>query len=1096
VAGPFASRRLWSALLALAGGLLLCRLVPAADVPRYSRNLPGDSKPVALRATRVFTWTEGNQRVFLLRGGVEIQQDVLIARMSQAVAWTDTETTQRTGVLHFDVYADGDVAIENGSDVQRVARALLDLNTRGEMHLQSGGGKVVQQALSNDPFYREAAAERVRAAAAGSSGIQQTSAQDMLVGTPRPATLPAVPVQGGAGPVQTGPPGTLPPAVPGPTAAPGGPFPGLVPPLQPPLTSPAPPAGQPAVPPPTMPLIPPAPTSPPVAPPAPPRPPVVVVPERQFTIVPRHAAGGFQAQTMNINGDKVLVVTSGVILTVRNVENVGLLDMEGDRLVAWGDIDQLNNMLHGTHGRSRQLEFYLSGNVEIRERTGPAGHQETRTLRANEVYYDVGRNVALAYQADLEFKQPGLPDPVHLRAQEVQMLSPFNFRAVHAETFSSRLPSDPGVKIVVTEATLDEKQVPKRSIFGIQFINRVTGQPETAQQRLFHGDNVVIRLEDYPIFWLPYIQGDANDPLGPLRSIMLNYNRIYGFQAGLTFNAYNLLGMDPIPGTHWTVDTDYLSARGPALGTNYDYAGNDLFGLPGKYAGTVKAYGIHDTGTDILGGGRGSDDNHPDWRGRLLWRHYEELPEDFTVRVQLAPISDKNFLEQYFESEFDRDVEPATYVYVKQQRDNWAWTALVQPRLLSWETETEFLPRFDGFLIGQSLGNWGEQGRPLFTYNAWTSLAYARLRTPDEPPPAYQPTEVPDNTIRADFRNELSLPLAVGPVKVVPYVTGAVTWYSQDLEGNDIVRLYGGAGVRGSMPLTRIYPDIQSDFLNLNGINHKITLGWNYYVGESTVPFTKLPQLDQLNDFATDQALRDITPLQPFFNPQNGVALATSPLFNPQVYAIRQLVDNRVDTLDSINVLQLDVDQRWQTKRGYPGQQHIVDWMTLDLSVSLFPTPNRDNFGEGWAFLQYDWVWNVGDRTALVSTGWIDPFPDGARVFTIGTFLNRPDRTSFYLGYRQIDPLNSKAVSASVTYIFSPKYAITANSTYDFGISASLSNSLILTRMGSDLQVSFGVTYNAILNTFGVVAEIVPNVVAQTHRINGVPAFGASPLGQ
>jgi hypothetical protein len=1085
VAGPFASRRLWSALLALAGGLLLARLATAADLPRISRNLPGDSKPVALRAARVFTWTEGGRRVFLLRGGVEIQQGVLSARMNEAVAWVDPEATQRTGVLHFDVYAAGDVTVENGDDVQRVARALLDLNTRGEMHLQSGGGKVVQEALPADPFYREAAAERARATGAPPSAIQRTSAEDVSVGPPRPA--PAVPVQGNPPPVQ-----------PGPAPVPGGPFPGLVPPLQPPVTLPTPQPGQPPPPPTTMPMIPPArvPAPPPAPPPPPPRPPAVVVPERQFTIVPRSSAGGFQAQTMNINGEKVLVVTSGVILAVRNVENVGLLDMEGDRLVAWGDVDQLNNMLHGTQGRSRQLEFYLSGNVEIRERTGLPGRQETRTLYAHEVYYDVGRNVALAYQADLEFKQPGLPDPVHLRAEEVQMLSPFNFRAVHAETFSSRLPSDPGLKIVATEGTLDEKRVPRRSIFGMQFINRVTGQPETVEQRIFHGDNVTIRLEDYPIFWLPYIQGDANDPLGPLRSIMLNYNRIYGFQAGLTFNVYNLLAMDPLPGTRWTLDTDYLSARGPALGTNYDYAGNDLFGLPGKYVGTVKAYGIHDTGTDILGGGRGSDDNHPDWRGRLLWRHYEELPEDFTVRVQVAPISDKNFLEQYFENEFDRDVEPATYVYVKQQRDNWAWTGLVEPRLLSWETETEFLPRFDGFLIGESFGPWGEQGRPLFTYNAWTSLAYARLRTPDEPPPAYQPTEMPDNTVRADFRNELSLPLHAGPVKVVPYVTGAVTYYSQDLEGNELARLYGGAGVRGSMPLTRIYPDIQSDLLNLNGINHKITLGWNYYWAESNEPFTKLPQLDQLNDFATDQALRDITPLQPLYNPQHGVALATSPIFNPQLYAIRQLVDNRIDTLDTINVLQLDVDQRWQTKRGYPGQQHIVDFMTLDLSVSLFPTPNRDNFGEDWAFLQYDWTWNVGDRTAVVSTGWFDPFPDGARVFTIGTFLNRPDRTSFYLGYRQIDPLNSKAVGASVTYIFSPKYAITANTVYDFGISASLSNSLILTRMGSDLQLSFGVTYNAILNTFGVVAEIVPNVVAQTHRVNGVPAFGSSPLGR
>src|SRR5207237_5818979 len=134
-----------------------------------------------------------------------------------------------------------------------------------------------------------------------------------------------------------------------------------------------------------------------------------------------------------------------------------------------------------------------------------------------------------------------------------------------------------------------------------------------------------------------------------------------------------------------------------------------------------------------------------------------------------------------------------------------------------------------------------------------------------------------------------------------------------------------------------------------------------------------LPQLDRLNDDATDQALRDIRPLQPVFNPDKGLFLALSPLFDPQLYAIRRLVDNRIDTLDSIQVVQLDVRQRLQTKRGFPGQEHIVDWMTLDLSASVFPESKRDNFNNTLGFLEYDYLWNIGDRTALTSTGWIDP---------------------------------------------------------------------------------------------------------------------------
>jgi hypothetical protein len=186
-----------------------------------------------------------------------------------------------------------------------------------------------------------------------------------------------------------------------------------------------------------------------------------------------------------------------------------------------------------------------------------------------------------------------------------------------------------------------------------------------------------------------------------------------------------------------------------------------------------------------------------------------------------------------------------------------------------------------------------------------------------------------------------------------------------------------------------------------------------------------------------------------------------------------------------MQVLQADVRQRWQTKRGFPGQEHIVDYLTLDLSGSFFPNPNQDNFGKSFAFLTYDSTWNVGDRTALVSSGYYDPFEHGAREFTIGAYLNRTDRTNFFVGYRLIDPVDSRAVTAAATYIFSPKYAITASTTYDFGTNLALSNSVVVTRIGSDLTVSIGFTYNAVLNNFGFTFEVLPNVVAATRQASG-----------
>ncbi|HTU89055.1 MAG TPA: hypothetical protein VMF69_03060, partial [Gemmataceae bacterium] len=177
--------------------------------------------------------------------------------------------------------------------------------------------------------------------------------------------------------------------------------------------------------------------------------------------------------------------------------------------------------------------------------------------------------------------------------------------------------------------------------------------------------------------------------------------------------------------------------------------------------------------------------------------------------------------------------------------------------------------------------------------------------------------------------------------------------------------------------------------------------------------------------------------------------------------------------------------------------QHIVDWMSLDLSASYFPEYNRDDYGHPWAFLQYNYLWNVGDRTALTSTGWTDPFPGGVKVWTIGGYYNRPDRTNFYLGFRWIDPLMVRAATLAMTYIFSPKYAATVSTTYDFGTGEAFANSLMFTRMGSDLQVSLGISYNALQSNFNVLFNIVPNLLPANKAMGpmGSGGMGGGVLG-
>ncbi|MFL5339372.1 MAG: hypothetical protein ACJ8F7_04315 [Gemmataceae bacterium] len=809
-----------------------------------------------------------------------------------------------------------------------------------------------------------------------------------------------------------------------------------------------------------------APVMPFAPPPAIVAPPIAPAPPRQLRIGPR---SGRRFEIGSDPEQKSIVLTGGVILSISNIDKIGLVDIEADNVVIWtkGDSEQFLRNLNSPQGEhSRESEFYLSGNVVIRS----AEEGEERVLRAEQVYYDVNRNVAVAIQGDVELREKGIPEPIHFRATELFQIGPNEFEAERAEIFSSKLPSDPGLKVLVRHATVTTQQIPRTNIFGLRFLDRITGQPENVTERVFHGEDVRFELENVPFFYLPFLNGSTQSLAGPLQSFDFRHDGIFGYQFYTTFDVFNLLAINQRPGLSWNLMLDELTSRGPAFGTNFGYYGDNLWGLPGHAFGLLKYWAIFDHGNDLIGAFRGTE-VHPLFRERLLFRHVQDMPDDWIVMGQVSYLSDKNFMEQFYKPEFDQEPNQETFLYVNKRLGNIGGNLLVEDRIRNWVTETSWLPKAEGRVLG-----WSFLDR--FTYDAKASVGYAELRPTALPPFPLTATDAATNTGRFDFWQDLAMPFRLGPLKIVPYGVIDLTEYTTDLTGNARGRFYAAGGVRGSLSLSRLYPDVESELFNLQGLYHKSVFTGNYYVAHSDTPYSRLPQLDRLNNDASDQALRDITPFQPLFNPTNGVALMTSPVYNPQLYAIRRLEDERVDTLDSIQVIQLDWRNRWQTKRGFPGMEHTVDWLTIDTSVSLYPNSTRDNFGSTVGFIEYDAAWNMGDRTALVSNGWFDPFAGGARYFAIAALLNRPDRTSFNIGFRYVDPIMSRVVSAAANYVFSPKYAMTIASSYDFGQNHGLSNALVFTRIGTDLQFNVSVTYNPLLNNFGFSIEVLPLIAA------------------
>jgi hypothetical protein len=1048
---------------------LLAFLPAARGQLRVTADASDPSKPIAVAADRALSWTEGNVEVLHFIGHVSIEQGLLRARMKEAVVWLRKTEADNGKPLPVEIYGEGEVVVDRpqGSN-ETDDRVFLELRTRDDLRLRNQ--QRVQQSAANDPFYRRALVFREStgvaksppntavspAVAAGASTSSGSDVKQAVVTTDAQNGKPIIQVQE-----------VLPRATPE---------------LQTPGT---PGGGAPRTP--TLPLI-----------------------------LPR-GSSNYQVKIEQIGNEYRTVITGGVMIFFTQDDGMGIVDIGADRVVMWTRNVDPQKLLpsnsenpqprEASEGHREQIEFYLEGHVEIRQSTAYGREAAvTRLLIADQAYYDVQRSVALIVHGEVITQPHGAPAPVYFRADEIRQTARNRFEATHGQVFSSYLPSDPDLTVDLANATLEERRVPAKGLFGRPIFD-ANGQPVELTQLWATGEDAVFKFRDVPFFYLPSVEDDLRDPLGPLQNVRIRSDHIFGPGALVDWNLFSLLGANTRPpGTRWTLETDYLSQRGPGIGTFFDTRGLDLFGLPGIYHTEARAYFIYDTGEDNLGGPRKFDPPR-DLRDRLLFRHYQEIGEDLTFLGQFAWLSDRNFLEQYYKTEFDNDINQETFVYVKDQHDNWALSILAEPRLRWWVTETQWLPRADGYWLGESFFD-------RLTYFARANIGFASQRVTSDVSDAFIATPIPDqfdrirqlppssdtphyrsiDTGRADLWQELDLPLQLGPFKVVPYGLLDLTYYSETLDDTNVGRIYGGGGVRVSIPFTRVYPDVQSQLFNVNGIAHKINFWVDYRYVETNVPFRELPELDRLNDDATDQSIRDLR--QFHLNPPpgtitqpNDIFLATSPLYDPQLYALRRGLEYNADTLDDMQTIRFGIDERWQTKRGIPGHEHIIDWMTLNTSATIFPDSQRDNFGHTFGLLQYDYTWHIGDRTTFVSSGWMDPYTNGGKVFSAGMYLDRPDRANFYVGYRSIEPLGVDAMILASTYQFSPKWRATFSTTYDFGATGNLGNALVLSRVGSDLQVNVGFSYSPLQKNFGFTFEIFPTLAA-THSGLGSSSSG------
>lgn len=768
--------------------------------------------------------------------------------------------------------------------------------------------------------------------------------------------------------------------------------------------------------------------------------------------------------------EQIIIARGGVTIRVRDVAaqfsdgrfmNFGTVTISADRVVGW--LPNLSHVFDGTTDLSAaEGELYLEGDIVFR--------QGDNVIYADSMYYNVTRETGMVLDAEAITTVPEYQGVVRLKAEVLQQVARGNYRAFDAAVTSSRM----GVPRYWLQSERLDFFEKTRSV-----IDPRTGLLVADTDPFVRTKNSFVFLGGIPVFYWPRFTTSLERPVFYITDIKIKNDDNFGTQVMLDWDVFQLFGIENVPkGVEWEISTDYLSDRGPALGTQLDYDLPGFLGFLGRTRGRLDVWGISDTGRDRLGLDRLSLEPETSSRGRALLRHRQQFPRDFEFIAETGWISDRNFLEQYLENEWDNGPDHVTGLRLRKYHHNQLFDLAANARVNDFFQETERLPALNHYLFG------GTFFRERLTWQMHNHVSYSRLRVADDPvDPAEAanyfplPGESENAGVVASTRQELAINVPVGPINVRPVGSFEAAHYGEAANGEPLTRLLGQAGVQLNLPMVRIDPTIQSSLLNMKGLAHKLDWTAEYWYADSDTDLDELPLYDRLDDNAQEQFRRR------FIGTTFGGTLPGE--FDPRTYAFRQGIQTNVSSpsdviADDLQQLRLGLHQRFQTKRGLPGRERIVDIVQFDVDTVLFPNADRDNFGETVGPTRYDFRYHLGDRYSILSDGYIDFFDGGLSSISAGLRTSRPGVSDTYIGLLSLEgPISSTVLRTSYDYRLNEKWIFSGGATYDFGNTGTIGQSYGLTRIGESLLVRLNVNVDSGRDNVGFGFLIEPRFFAR-----------------
>jgi LPS-assembly protein len=463
--------------------------------------------------------------------------------------------------------------------------------------------------------------------------------------------------------------------------------------------------------------------------------------------------------------------------------------------------------------------------------------------------------------------------------------------------------------------------------------------------------DATVYMGKVPVFFFPYYTRN----LGPMAN---NFNFTPGYRSG--FGPFLLTGYrwflnDQVDGL-WR--TDYRAKRGFGVGP-------DVFTHLGPWGeGAFKYYYLndHDPGTNQITGQK-----LPHNRERVAFDYQVTPVTNLEVKTVVRYQGDPSIVHDFFENEYRQDPQPNTFFDVDKFWRNFSLDTYVQPQVNRFQDTVERLPEIRLTGYRQELGK-----TPIY-YESESSAGYYKREF-----------GVTTNSLsdladyagaRADTFHQLTLPETLfGWLNFTPRAGGRFTYYGEESGPgaitNQTTRGVFNTGAEVSFKASRLWPEAQSAFLDVDGLRHIIEPSVNYvYVPHpGAVGTNEVPQYDS-----------------------ELPSLLVLPIEYPEY--------NSIDSIDSQNVIRWGMRNRLQTKRN--GQvEDLVDWQML-LDWRLAPHAGQNTFGDlqshlilrprSWLTLESLVRYNINDNNFTLALHTLTLQPNDRWSWSISHFYARTD---------------------------------------------------------------------------------------------------------